>query len=372
MEPSQCCVLIPSLSPDRRLTAYARELLDAGFGALVVVNDGSAPEYDPIFEELSREAHCTVLRHEKNRGKGEALRTGMRYIYDRTDFQGLITADSDGQHLIGDTLNLCSLLDGHERQVLLGSRDFVSKDTPIPPRSRTGNRITTAVFRLLYRVYLPDTQTGLRALGRDLIPDMLQISGDRFEYEMNMLIWCAKHQVKLTAVPIRTVYLEENASSHFHPIRDSWRIYRLMLGTFIPYVFAAILSWVVDIGLYHILAEWILPGRVDPDARVPLFNTSLLILIATYGARIVSSAVNFNLNKNMVFAIRDCKGAVSRYIILCIAVALASALAVGALHYLFPQIRSVWFKIPVDLGLFFANYRIQRAWVFRQNGGSKA
>lgn len=165
MNQKDCCVLIPSLSPDERLPEYVKALLESGFGGVVVVNDGSARSYDHFFDELKLLPGCTVLGYEVNRGKGYALRTGIRHIYENTAFEGIITADSDGQHTPPDTLKLAAALEKGST-MLLGSRDFVSEDSNIPKKSRFGNRTTSFVFKLLYGQYLPDTQTGLRAFPR--------------------------------------------------------------------------------------------------------------------------------------------------------------------------------------------------------------
>ena len=287
MKISDCCVLIPSLSPDERLTNYAGQLLEAGFGALVVVDDGSAESYQPLFRELEGMDRCVVLHHEVNKGKGVALKTGMAYIRDHTAFKAVITADSDGQHRVEDTLNICSSLNGTERVMLLGSRDFSKESVDVPARSKAGNRITSAVFKALYGRYLPDTQTGLRAFIRELIPEFLTVSGDRFEYEMNQLIYCARNDIAMKPIPIRTVYIEENASSHFHPIRDSWRIYKLILGSFFRFTLSSLICWAVDIGLFTLLESVILPNFMDRDMVLPLVNTGAVIFAATYGARIV-------------------------------------------------------------------------------------
>ena len=231
MTPQECCVLIPSLSPDERLIVYVKRLHQAGYGLILVVDDGSAQEYQPIFDAIDGWSRCRVLHHTVNQGKGAALKTGFRYLKTTLQVEGVITADSDGQHTVNDTLKLTEELTG-EKELLLGSRNF-SRDNPIvPPKSRFGNRLTSGIFKLLYGQWLPDTQTGLRAFPRSLLGFMLGVSGDRFEYEMNMLIRCSRQSIPMRPIPIETIYLEENKSTHFHPIRDSWRIYKLLLGSF--------------------------------------------------------------------------------------------------------------------------------------------
>lgn len=369
MKPQDCCVLIPSLSPDERLPAYVRELTEAGFGLVLVVDDGSAAEYQPIFDRIAEWEGCHVLHHEVNRGKGAALRTGYAYIKEKTQLQGVITADSDGQHTVPDALSLARELSG-TAELLLGSRDFSRKSTQVPPKSRAGNRITSCVFRVLYGHWLPDTQTGLRAFSRGLIDFMLSIKGDRFEYEMNVLIYCAGKQVPMRALPIQTVYHDENKGSHFHPVRDSWRIYKLLLGNFFKFMSASCLATLVDLALFSLLRRWMASWGLS---AVPLLGllASPHVFLATAIARVCSATLNFKLNKSFVFNLKQCRGAVGRYLALCVGVMIVSGLSVG---FISSSLSRVWpgavnetlIKAVVDTLLFFVNYRVQKAWVFPQ------
>ena len=130
----ELCVLIPSLEPDERLPKYVDELLAADFGHIVIVNDGSSEKFDEIFDSLAARKRCTVLRHEVNRGKGQGLRTGIEYIKNHTSFDGVITADADGQHIVSDTLKLADAMQPGKKELLLGSRDFSGKNKNIPSR----------------------------------------------------------------------------------------------------------------------------------------------------------------------------------------------------------------------------------------------
>ncbi len=374
MDKKDCCVLIPSLSPDERLIQYAERLLEAGFGGLVVVDDGSAAEYQAFFDRLAQKEGCRVLHHEVNYGKGRALKTGFRYIQDETAFRGIVTADSDGQHTVEDALNLCGLMKEDEEALLLGSRDFSKGSVQVPPKSRAGNRITSLVFRVLYGPSLPDTQTGLRAFPRSMIPMMLKVKGDRFEYEMNQLIQCALLKIPMIPIPIRTIYLDENKGTHFHPVRDSWRIYKLILAGFFRFVSASVISFLADYLLFFLLSTFVLPGIWPQPVIVfegTFLRSDLRQLLATYGARVVSAVLNYKLNKAFVFTLKSSPGAPARYALLCVAVATVSGLAVGALHLLLPQVSTTLLKIPVDIVLFLVNYRVQKGWVFRPEDGRK-
>lgn len=356
MNAKQLCVLIPSLEPDERLPKYIDSLLAADFGLILVVNDGSGPEYDAIFNSIAARERCHVLRHEVNCGKGQALRTGIQYIRDHTDFAGVITADADGQHIAADTLKLAARLNADQKELLLGSRDFSRNNKHIPGRSRFGNRTTSVVFALLYGHWLPDTQTGLRAVNRACFDDLLAITGDRFEYEMNMLIYCAGHHIAFEIIPIETIYLEENKSSHFHPLRDSWRIYKLMLGSFFKFMGSSLLCFLVDQLLFNVFDRWLMPLLGVTGGAV----TS----VSNYTARVFSSLLNFSLNRHLVFKSGDIRTTLPKYIVTCVGIVILSTLGIKALSALG---MAKWLaKILCDTLLYFLSYRVQRSWVFKE------
>ena len=351
----ELCVLIPSLEPDERLPKYVDELLAADFGHIVIVNDGSSEKFDEIFDSLAARERCTVLRHEVNRGKGQGLRTGIEYIKNHTSFDGVITADADGQHIVSDTLKLADAMQPGKKELLLGSRDFSGKNKNIPSRSRFGNRVTSAVFAALYGHWLPDTQTGLRAITREGYDDLLAVTGDRFEYEMNMLIYCAVSKIPFKIISIETIYLEENKSSHFNPLKDSIRIYKLLLGSFVRFSAASIASFVIDFLMLTLLANTIFA----PVAHGAFFAKVL--------ARCVSAPCNFYMNSKYVFEQKMSKKTFTRYIMLAVFIMLVSALGVdGIMTWLkFPTAIIGLVGIVVDIVLYLLSYRVQRSWVFK-------
>ena len=374
MNKENCCVLIPSLEPDEKLTAYAGLLRQAGYGLVLVVDDGSPEKYQPIFKEIDSWPGCKVLHHEVNRGKGAALKTGFRYVLEHTSLDGVITADSDGQHTVPDTLRLTELLDRDEKNLLLGSRDFSRRSKQVPPKSRFGNRLTSAVFALFYGRWLPDTQTGLRGLSRSFLKEQLDIGGDRFEYEMNQLIYCATQKLPMTVIPIETVYMNENQGTHFHPIRDSWRIYKLIFGSFFRFMGASLLCTAVDLLLFTLLSIWPLPSLIGADTRwYDVLGAELVAVtvLATWIARVLSATLNYRLNRSLVFRMKDSKGSALRYVLVAVLVMLVSSRVVGGLSALLKlQAGSVLvtlIKAGVDTVLYFINYRIQKNWVFARN-----
>ena len=218
--------IIPALNPDEKLINSILELIENGFQKIIVVNDGSSDL--KIFDELKKKDECIILTHEINKGKGCALTTAFNYYKDNliNKYEGVITLDADGQHDISDVVNISNVLVDNKLFVL-GTRLFNTNETPF--RNKMGNRITSILFKKLYGVYLKDTQTGLRAIPNHLIDLHLNTYGDRFEYEINALIDLVKSYEKILQIDIKTVYLQDsNRKSHFNPLKDSYRIYKIM------------------------------------------------------------------------------------------------------------------------------------------------
>jgi len=225
--PGAVVALIPAFKPDRLLLELVRDLRDGGFRSIIVVDDGSPPESAPVFDELAALPGCHLLRHEVNRGKGRALKTGLAHILERCPaVEGVVTVDADGQHRPADVVRVAESFLAAPGALVIGSRQF-ARDTPW--RSRFGNQLTRRVFRWVAGVRLADTQSGLRCFSRALVPRLLALPGERYEYEMNVLAACPSLSVPLREVEIESVYLEGNRSSHFNPVLDSVRIYALLL-----------------------------------------------------------------------------------------------------------------------------------------------
>jgi len=357
LDARQTVILIPSLEPDERLPAYVDALLERGFAHVVIVDDGSSEKYQPIFNGLAEKNGCTVLHHEVNRGKGVALKTGYAYIEKHlSEAPGVITADADGQHAVEDCWRLAQALTEDKDVLYLGSRDFGLPH--VPPKSRYGNRITSTVFRLLYGQWLPDTQTGLRAFPAKRLGFMQQVEGDRFEYEMNVLIACARAGIAMVPITIQTIYENENAGTHFHPIRDSYRIYKVILGSFVKFMAASIVSFIIDNGVFALCENLLFAGMGNGQE-----------FFSTVVARLISAPCNFLMNKNLVFKAKNSKKAFLRYAVLAIGLLLASAVGVELLMKLLnfaPALASL-VKIVVDTLLYLVSYRVQNRWVFQED-----
>lgn len=290
-------VLIPAYKPGDALIPLAQELSDKGFSQIIVVDDGSGAEYAHIFEAV-KSLGCRLLRHEKNMGKGRALKTGISEILaNGSGVRGVITADADGQHLVKDIISVGLALLENENTLVLGRRAFAGN---VPLKSRFGNTITRHVFNFVSGLKVHDTQTGLRGIPYSSLKDMLTLKGDRYEYEMDMLLEAKRFGLRVIEVDIETVYLDkENSSSHFNALKDSWLIYRLI----ILFSASSIASFLVD-ALAFAMITLIFPASKE----------TAIIWIPTLGARLISSVVNFTINRNIIFA-KGRKGHLLRHLV---------------------------------------------------------
>ena len=269
-------ILIPAYKPDDKLVALTDQLLTHDDLKLVVVDDGSGEAFRPVFEALDK--RVTLISYPDNKGKGGALKTGIRYIMDHMpECERLVTADADGQHRYADIRRVLDKSEEMPGALVLGSRAF---DGDVPLRSRFGNAMTRQVFAIASGVKVRDTQTGLRGFDRDGMRLFVDVPGDRYEYEINMLLTAARAEMPIYEVTIETVYLNDNESSHFNPLKDSLRIYTCIL----KFACSSLICFGIDYVLFQLLRTFI-----------PLTWVSNLL------ARIVSAPVNFMLNKKLVF-----------------------------------------------------------------------
>ena len=218
-------VIIPALNPDDGLKNIVKRNWELEH-QIILVDDGSDEEHRQIFYDL--EEKCILLRHRENRGKGEAIKTALAYIKKMGLECGVIgVMDADGQHRPDAMEKLLIKAAVNPNTLVLGSRTI---DREIPWASKMGNLLTRKIFQAATGIKVSDTQTGLRAFSAGMLDFMLEIPGQRYEYEMNVLVTCARKEVPILEVPIETIYHDKNNScSHFRKVRDSVRIYRQLL-----------------------------------------------------------------------------------------------------------------------------------------------
>lgn len=270
-------VVIPAYEPDRRLIDLIREIRAAADVPIVVVNDGSGPVYDSLFHEAAA-LGCHVVAYGPNRGKGHALKRGFAFIQEWLPGEGVVTADADGQHTVEDILMIGDRLAGRDKTIVLGTRSFAG---PVPVRSRIGNRLTRVIFSRSTGTAIGDTQTGLRAYPPDLLDWLSGLPGQRFEYELIVLLEAVEKGYAIEEVPIDTIYLAANRSSHFRPIADSARVYLPLLKFSLSSLSAFVLDFILLLTFQAV---------------------SQNLLLSVVAARVISSVFNYLANRQLVFA----------------------------------------------------------------------
>ena len=231
-------VLIPAYNPDEQLKILTDELKEKGF-EILVVDDGSDEACQPYFENLQAE----VIHNPTNLGKGAALKNGMRALREiYPDVDNFITADADGQHPVSD---ICRVQDelarGHD--FVITTRILKHAKTPL--KSRIGNALSRFFVCIANNHYLPDNQSGLRGFDVKHIDWMLEVRGDKYDYELTVLLIAEKQGIRAKRVPIEAIYFNNNANTHFKPLIDTLRIYKNFFLTEIFAVIASILSIVL-------------------------------------------------------------------------------------------------------------------------------
>lgn len=340
-------LVIPAYEPTTDFIEFCISIRKSKIKDVIIINDGSSEEYDNIFDEISKKCGFILLKHNTNKGKGRALKTAFEYILKEMDYiDGCVTADSDGQHSINDILACMLKLQENKRALILGSRCFDGMN--IPSKSRFGNKFTSKIFKLLYKKEISDTQTGLRGVSREFIEKLVEVDGERFEFETCMLIEACKREIKIIEVPIETIYdSKKEHKTHFHAVKDSIRIYKLFVGQFVRFIFSSLSSCLIDLLLFTISVELIKD------------KSECYILWATFFARSISSIYNYIINYKFVFkSRRSYIFTGGGYFLLAIVIMLCSGMLVSAAHICFP-VSEVVIKVCVDTILFVMNYKIQ-------------
>ncbi len=348
-------LVIPAYEPSGNVVDYVKALISEGFDDIVVVDDGSGEKYKKIFSEIDSLEECKVLYHAVNMGKGRALKTAFNYLLVKNnDIRGCITADSDGQHAVSDVIKCNDSFLSDKDELILGSRDF-SLDH-IPNKSKFGNKLTKIICRYLYGINISDTQTGLRVIPNRLMSLCLNISGERFEFETNMLISCRENEIPFKEVPIETIYESKtDHATHFNPVADSIKIYKIFAARFFKYIFSSFSACILDLILFSLFC-------------ILWRNESSLnyVFIATFLARLFSATYNYLLNYSFVYKSKESrvKSAFKYATLAIVQMSISSFGVVGILNVI--RINETVVKIFVDTILFFVNYLIQRKYVFKK------
>ena len=338
--PARLVVLVPAYQPDARLAALVTDIRRRLPGAQVlVVDDGSGPAYEEVFAAAG-DAGAVITGYPVNAGKGAALRTGLARAADLWPHADVVCADADGQHTPADIAAVASRVRETGRMTL-GVRAFTG---PVPLRSRLGNSATALLFRGATGWRLRDTQTGLRGYPAGGLDWLLEVPGDRYEYELSALLRARELGMAVEEVEIATVYEPGNTSSHFRPLQDSARIYAPLLR----FTGASLASFAID--WVGVMVLHLLTGN---------------LLTSVVGARVISGAANFFMNRRIFRAAPGTVGRTAvRYTALALALVAASYLALAALTGIGVPLGIA--KILGDSTIYMASYLIQRRVVFRE------
>lgn len=335
-------VLIPAYQPPMTLVALIDAILiDTRVARVVVVDDGSSSETQPVFQALAVQTRVEVVRHSRNLGKGAALKSGLRHIAARPDgVTTIVTADADGQHVPADILRIGAAALATPGVLILGTRHVGDS---APRRSRFGNRLTRAVYRNLIGQELADTQSGLRGFSLALAPDLVAVAGSGYEYELNILITCRQLCVPVLEEPIAAVYLEGNRLSHFRPVRDSLRIY----GVLLRFGATSLTSAALDNVVFVVAVAGSMPAP-----------------LALGMARVVSASFNYPVARYWVFRhARPHRATFARYVTLLALNWLASSSVMAGLRVL--GLTDLTTKVIAESLYFVPNFLLQRDLVFR-------
>ena len=331
--------MIPCHGPSEHLPQIVATVLNDPNGprAAVIVDDGNGPEAAPLLGQLEAIPGVTLLRHAVNMGMGAALKTGFQHaLVTWPEAIGIVAADADAQHAAVDIVRVTTAMREHPGRIVLGARRF----TNAPLRSRFGNEFTAMLFRMFTGHKLADTQTGLRGWPREACERNVHLAIDGFDYQLECLL-AAKEP--FLEIPIQTIYLEGNKSSHFNPILDSMRIYFVLLR----YCGSSIAATVIDSAIFY-----------------PMYFATNNLMASQAAGRGIAAVAIFFLVRNVVFhSHARVFTSFASFIALVIVSGLISYSLIGFLHQL------LGFSVPIakvmsESVLFVGNFAIQRVFIF--------
>jgi glycosyltransferase involved in cell wall biosynthesis len=340
-------VIIPSYQPDQRLVELVGSLQAVGFSKIFIVDDGSSKDKEVIFDQLKSRPGVFLLRHAVNLGKGAALKMSINHVLvNDPKCLGVLTVDGDGQHTVADVKKVADQALATPSALVLGARGFREG---VPFRSRIGNIMTKYVFRFLVGKSLADTQTGLRFIPRSLMCELLTLTSNRYEFELDMLIVAIKKNFSLIEIPISTIYEEGNKTSHFNPFLDSFRIYFV----FLRFVSLSLFVYGTDLIIFTLV-----------------YKTNHQMFSSILFGRIAGAVVGIVGSRKFVFK-SDKK--VLEVVLKLVALWFFLLGASYGLMLIFSEnwhVNVYVSRIVVDSGLFVVNFLIQRDMIFVESGRS--
>ncbi len=329
-------VIIPAYKPAEPFLELVKEIKDE-FNVLIV-NDGSGEEYEEVFRAVQFPG-VTLITHPENRGKGAALKTAISHLQASKTEWVAVTVDADGQHCPEDIRSVAKLAYENPDSLVLGVRNF--KEMPL--RSRIGNSVTRFSYLLATRKRVSDTQTGLRGFSNLTADKLITAEGNRYEYEMNVLLNLKSWKIPLIETTIQTIYIDGNTSSHFHPIRDSL----IVFGQVLKHTAASMLCTAIDYMLYLALLQW----------------TPIPAAWAYLVARAFSATLNYQLSRRIVFHSKPDWRTIAAYYALALCIVSIGSMLVKVFCMLGAEEKII--KLPIDIALFFVNFVVQKNIIFK-------
>ena len=351
----ECVILIPAYNPPDNMVSYLEDLRKNGFTRIVIVDDGSREDRQSIFKQALKMGF-TILHHDKNMGKGCAIRSGFEYYMEKCHgkYDGVIIVNSDGRDRAVDCVKIAAALASEKAKkrsrIIIGSRDF---DSPDAGRGmKRCNAVMSFFFSFLFGQHLNDVLSGFRGIPDSRVLKCLRHREKTYCYDMAVLIGFEKKGYKEITVPVLPVNPE--AEKHYRPFWDTLLINLVVWKKMMIFGATSIAASAVDLFLFWLLTEFILRGA------------SYRIIWATILARIVSSSVNYHLSRKYVFRSNESRRkSLRQFMGLAATQCLISAFTVHLLEAAF-NTKPVLMKILIDTFLFFAAFKVQDKFIFKR------
>lgn len=335
-------VIIPAYNPG----SIIKEVVERTFGYvpnIIIVDDGCDSENKAVLGSIPESKGLTIITHKQNLGKGFAIHTGIKYALEK-GAETIIMLDSDGQHNPDELKKFLEFDKNNHHQLVVGVRSEINK---MPLRSKIGNVSMAAIFRVLFKQKLIDTQSGYRMMSARFARMFLDnVEPGRYETEMQMLMMAAKNNITIDQIPIETQYIDGNSNSKFRPVADSIRV----LGSFAKYAGVGFLSFIIDYSLFLFFTY-----------TIGIYFVSAHIL-----SRICSGTFNFLANRKYVF---NHNHSISKsFLKYLVAVALSLSIST-VLLYAFVEILNIkanFGKLLAEATTFTLNYFVLKHFVFKQ------
>jgi len=342
-------VLIPVYKPSEEMINVLKELSNDNYERIIVIDDGSGEEFIEIFEQAKTINNVYVLHHFINMGKGRALKTGVNYYLttSKKNSSGIVTASADRQYITEDIKRTALEMITKKDMMILGAGK-PNKDLPF--KVKADNFVTRFIFRLVSGRKIYDIQTGLRAIPRDYLPQILAVAGEKDEYEIAMLMELNNIKLGIKEIDVEKDY-SNNADVNFKSTVSSWKIYKVILG----YVFSSAFSAIVDIVLFSYFFN------INNTLKGHLFLSIAL-------ARVISSIVNFSINRSVLLAKHRTDGNIKKHLLKYYSLAVTILALSYSFTYLLVNmlgVNAVISKALCDSVLFIVSFFVQKRFIFK-------